>query len=431
MDLFRIIFDWSLIILSSYVLIRTADRIIMKPGASVGNYIVLIVWVFCCLPILLDYLFGRPEYKTVYWYKPFILPMANNEVSIIYDVLILLTVYALYFYCNGREKTQKDGVVPVWNTGLSWMRPLLFLVVVSPFVYIGISGLWPYFLTYGDAGTRGMPEGSNTLVTALLLISIVAFSTWFFKKEHFDSINIVVFFTYSFAAIWVSGKRFLIALLALIYVFYYLNRDLSIRSRRRMRIVLPVLLGALIVFSAFYLVGVRPLSDTSITSLYEMLRVDFGRDDVTKYVIYHELFLGDSILDYPGESFLSALFVWVPRQLWPLKPYQHYQYLTSSILDLPISQLPAGTTPSWWDMSIANFSYIGLVFAIFGLVGLAKLADKGATVSIKATILVLIVALMTQSIDAYVSLVLLLIAQYISTIFMKRKRGTAAIFRSR
>lgn len=426
MELIRICLDWVLILLSTYVLFKAVNRMVLRSNASIGNYAILITWAFCCLPILLDYLVGRPQYETVYWYTPFIAPMANDEVSSIYDLLILATIVALHFYCNGRERRGSSVSALAWSTGLSWIKPLVFITVVSPFAYVMVSGLLPYFLVYGDSGTRGMPEGANTMVTALLLLSVIAFSTWFFEKKEFKLTDISIFILYSFAVAWVAGKRFMIALLIIVYLYYYLNRDLPLKRRKRLLYVLPVLLCVLVAFSGFYLVGVRPLSDTSLTSVYEMLRVDFGRDDVTKYVIYHEFFLDDHLLDYPGQTFLSTFLVWVPRAFWPAKPFQHYQYLTSSILGLPISDLPAGTTPSWWEMSLANFSYIGYFVAIAGILLLVSLSDRAKTVSTRATALVLVIALMTQSIDAYMSLVLLLIAQYLFSIFIKRRKGLAS-----
>lgn len=38
--------------------------------------------------------------------------------------------------------------------------------------------------------------------------------------------------------------------------------------------ILPILGISLILFSGFYLIAIRPLSDTSFESVYEMLRVD-------------------------------------------------------------------------------------------------------------------------------------------------------------
>lgn len=424
MGYLRIACDWVLIILSSYILYRAIDRMVMARFASLANYIIGVTVVFCCLPVLLDYLFGRPRYETIYWYQPFVTPIENNDVSCIYDVLIAVSLVALHFYSNGRARNS-DGRPLAWSSGIVSIRPLSYFIIIAPVIYIIGVGIYPFYMRYGDAGSRGLPDTASTIVNALLLLSVIAFCTLFFGKQSQQNkvCRAVILLFYSFLMAWISGKRFFIALLLLLYLFFFLNCRISIRSRESLKRRLPVILLALIGFSAFYLVGVRPLSDVSASSVYEMLRVDFGRDDVTKYVIYHEFFLGDHILDYPGQTFLSTFLIWIPRQIWPLKPFQHYQYLTSSILGLPIAMLPAGTTPSWWDMCIANFSLWGCIVSVVGLICIISLADRARTISTRATALVLIVALLTQSVDAYLSLVILLIILSIANIFLNRKKS--------
>ena len=426
MEVFRVVLDWTLVIVSTYYLYRGLDRMVMWPNASLGNYIILITWVFCCLPVLLDYLVGRPDYATIIWYTPFIEPMANDEVSCIYDALILASMFALHLYCNGRSRNSAQNEPYAWATPLAAFKPVLAVGVVAPFAYVVFSGLLPYFATYGSFGARNLPAGVSTTLTALLLLSLMAFSVWFFQRDEFKLRDVFILVPYGFLVAWACGKRFMIALMAILFLYFFLSRDLSSKSRRKIKRILPFAFCALLTFSAFYLVGVRPLSDTSAESVYDMLRVDFGRDDVTKYVIYHVLFMDDQIVDYPGETFLSTFFVWVPRSIWPAKPFNHYQYLTSSILGLPIANLPAGTTPSWWDMSVANFSFAGLAVAVLGLVAVVAIADKAKTVSTRAVALVLVVALLTQSTDAYTSLVLLLIAQLLVSVFVKRRKKSAA-----
>ena len=210
----------------------------------------------------------------------------------------------------------------------------------------------------------------------------------------------------------------MLAILIVLYLFFYLRRNPALEQRKKLRVFFPLVLCALLFFSSFYLIVVRTLRDTGFNSVYEMLRVDFGRDDVTKYVIYHEFFLGDHILDYYGQSFLSTLFIWVPRSIWPSKPYQDYQYLTSSILGLPISELPAGTTPCWFEMCIINFSYFGLLLSCVLIVALCHLTDCVKSASTEAMLFVVILALLTQSIDVYLVFVFLIFLQKVISFVM-------------
>ena len=125
-------------------------------------------------------------------------------------------------------------------------------------------------------------------------------------------------------------------------------------------------------------------------------------------MIYQMNVLGRQIVDYPGETILSFILFFVPRQIWPTKPFQHYQYLTSSILRVPITQLPAGTTPSGFEMFFANFGLLGMPLFALALVLFIKLFDSSnTTMPLRLLGLVLCLVLLTQSIDVYLVYVVL------------------------
>lgn len=73
---------------------------------------------------------------------------------------------------------------------------------------------------------------------------------------------------------WISGKRFMIANILVLLIFYVVNSNILDNTRKKMFKILPILGISLILFSGFYLIAIRPLSDTSFESVYEMLRVD-------------------------------------------------------------------------------------------------------------------------------------------------------------
>ena len=412
MELWRVALDWMLICLSSVYLIIIYNRLFMEPKVSIANYVYLVLWAFCCLPILLDYLIGRPDYQTVYWYKPFIIPMANDYVSAIYDLLLIVACSSLFFYSNYYQK-KAVKIQKEWGGVLFESKAILILYIISPYIYIVLTGNAGAYLTYGDSVSRGLTaSGVSMVVAELLLLSMIGFCSLFFRQKRLGTVsNLFIIVFYSILTGWISGKRFMLAIMVVLYLFFYLRRNPAVEQRRKLRIVFPLALCALLLFSSFYLIVVRPLRDTGFNSVYEMLRVDFGRDDVTKYAIYHEFFLKNRILEYYGQSFLSTLLIWVPRSIWPSKPYQDFQYLTSSILGLPISELPAGTTPCWFEMCIINFSYFGLILSCLLLVLLCKFADGAKSSSTEGMLFVLILALLTQSIDVYLVFVFLAILQ--------------------
>lgn len=193
-------------------------------------------------------------------------------------------------------------------------------------------------------------------------------------------------------------------------------------TRKKLELYTPVLFIILVLFSYYYLVVIKPLSNVSFNSVYDMLRVDFGRDDVIKFVIDQELFNNSPILEYRGQSFLSTFLTFIPRSIWPSKPYPHYMYLTSRILGTAIDKLPAGTTPSWFEMCIANFSWFGFVIGVIFIPLFCKWCDKIKSVPNQMLVLVFIVVLITQSTDAYVGFLMLIVIQFLIAKFMKRKK---------
>lgn len=409
----RFILDWLLVTLSSILAFKSYRRIIYASRASVGEYVFLVLWVFCCLPIFFDYLIGRPTYTTVYWYQAFIIPNADDAVSCIYDSIILIACILLYTYSRHASR-KPTRLLKEWGGLFFDNKPLLILLIFSPLLYIVATGHVSNYLVYGVTSYRGMSgDSTSTVVSGLLLVSVLAFCNLFFRKHRLVFTDAIILIAYSFAAAWIEGKRFIIAIMIILYFYYFMQRQPSEKVRKRLEFGMPIAVIVLLLFSGFYLMYFRPLSDTGFNSVYEMLRVDYGRDDVVKYVLYHEFFLNDHILEYYGESFLSTFLVWVPRFVWPGKPYQHYQYLTSSILNLPIDQLPAGTTPCWFEMCIANFSYFGIVLSWALLVLFVWLTDRTKRVSTESILMMLIFVLLTQSIDAYFSFLVVLSIQYV------------------
>ena len=413
------IFDFLLILYSSILALLAYKKVVFQKNCSIANYVLLIIYVFCVIPIIFNYLVGIPSYSTIYWYKVFIEPMKNEAVNIIYDIYILFTLICLYFFCC-RKRSTKIINTENFFTNVLKNRLISILLILSPIIYIIFSGNFYNFLTFNVASVRGVFEGTQ-YVTPLLLISIITFFSIVFKNN-LSFKKIFFSLIYFFVIVWISGKRFMIANILLLSLYYVSNMNLSEKIRKKIFKMIPFFVIFLIFFSGFYLVKVRPLSNTSARSVYEMLRVDFGRDDVIKYVIDKEFIKNTPILEYRGQSFVGLLGSFIPRKIWNSKPYPHYMYLTSSILGLSIFDIPAGTTPSWLEMCLCNFYIMGFLIAPLSLIFFCKLADNSNDVDSKALYLLLIVVLLTQSMDVYlVAVVMLFLMRFLIHTFKNKK----------
>ncbi|WP_326716795.1 hypothetical protein [Vagococcus jeotgali] len=155
--------------------------------------------------------------------------------------------------------------------------------------------------------------------------------------------------------------------------------------------------------------------------MYLNYRIDFGRDDVTKFVLYKELIEHNMIIDYRLQTFLSTFFFWVPRFIWHNKPYPHYRYLTAELFGSTPETLHSGMTPSLFEMSIANLGVtLGILFTGGLLIFLIYRGDKSGSVPLKILYLLLLIALLTQSLDAIIPVLLLIPAIHFLKIFRIR-----------
>lgn len=421
------LFDIILIIVSIFIAYKSYKSVVFNKNFSIASLLILVIFIFNVLPIILNYIIGIPDYKVIYWYKPFINPMKNDIVNTIYDLYILFSLILLYIYAERFNKLNLNKVSAfkksesyqlIFNNNI-----FCFIAILSPIILIFMTGTWRNYLTYNISATRGLSESASSMfMTPLLLLSTFTFYSRFYNDKKINFLKLFLTFVYFFFIIWLSGKRFMLANLSILLIFYASKGDLNLKIRKKIFKILPLIFIGILSFSYVYLTVVRPLKDTSFSSVYDMLRVDFGRDDVVKYVINEEIINDNRILDYRGQSFISLFLFMIPRKIWSNKPYPHYMYLTGHLLNLNINNLPAGTTPSWYEMCICNFGVFGIFIGILFLPFICKIADKSRNIDTKAIWLILLIVLLTQSMDAYIVYIFILVfVEFLNALFGGKK----------
>ena len=416
------LFDWILIISTTLIAIKSYKLLLSRKNSSISNFVILILYVFCVVPIILNYIIGIPKYEVTYWYKPFISPMKNENVNIIYDLYIFITILFLYLFLATKKPKDdlknENTLTSLYNNN----KIISIFLILLPILLIIITGSFKNYLTFNVATSRGFEDiKALKMMTPCLLISVITYFSITFKGK-MNIKKVIMSFIYFFVIVWISGKRFMIANILILIVFYITNLDLEEKTRKKFLKYMPILFIMLISFSAFYLIKVRPMKDTSTSGVYEMLRVDFGRDDVIKYVINEELINENRILDYRGETIIGLIGSFIPRKLWTNKPYPHYMYLTSSILGINKLDLPAGTTPCFLEMTICNFGIMGMPIGVLSLLLLCFFADRIKDIDKKGISLIILSVLLTQSMDVYLVLILFYFAMKLLEHMFKNKK---------
>lgn len=394
------------VLFSLYVAIGSIRRLIYS-DSSVIEYAILIIFIFNCIPIALDLIVGTPQYNS---YIGLNIALQNEITTIIYNFYMAFVLLFLHIYAKKNYEINKFTDIKIryqFNNNVSLneliRNYLYFFLILLPLFHVIFSPYVANFYTYGSFGMRGITDTVFTEInTYLRLFSLVFLASWLLnKKKQGGFAELVMVLFYCFVLIWIDGKRNMIAFIIVLLFFVF-----RIRNRfRPKKVFLTLIINGILILglSSAYQVILRSdfIDYSNFQNAYNDYRLNFGRDDVTKLAIYSELDDDFQILNYRGESFISLLLFWIPRSVWPDKPLQHYNYITSAAMGVKPHIVPWGITPSIFDQLVANFSFFGILMAPFLLVWLAKIGDNSKNPLNKLLMVFILSGLLTMGI-AYI-----------------------------
>lgn len=420
------ILDWILITLTTYIFVKSIIYIVKRKSGMI-EFCIIIFYVFNCLPILLDYMIGMPVYNS--WFYNLERAMENRDVGIIYDIymIIVAIVFLLYQVVSSSKSKKIENMSNVNNKVIldKKCKYLLIFLSVLPHLYIILTGNLKNFFTYESLSARNLGEMSINLINIFNQISIVSFFYLYFYVSNFKNSKIVLVL-YIFSICWIDGKRYIVLTILLMYVFLYMK---SYKIKYNYKKFLKYIVVIFCIFAIFYSIyaknkmeNVYKVSNDKI-SFYTDFRINFGRDDVVKFVIMREFIENNPILEYRGESVLSSIGMLVPRAIWNNKPYPHYRYLSAAIYNTNISNIPSGMTPSVFEMGIANFSYLGILITPIIMIALCFFGDRRKSIMEQSIYLIILSNLLTQSLDAAMGFIIILIIMFFYKVATKKGKG--------
>jgi hypothetical protein len=174
---------------------------------------------------------------------------------------------------------------------------------------------------------------------------------------------------------YLEGKRWFVAV-NLLLVMYVLWRWGALRGWRLL-VGGTVAIAAMGGFSTWYQYEYRGEKMKNEEDVYEYSRLDYSRDHSVKLTVYAELNPEEGkILEYRGQSIVFQLLFFVPRKLWPGKPYPYGVYPTARALEQEPDYFGWGLTTSFLEESIANFSWLGLLVGPLTLAWACRVGDS-------------------------------------------------------
>ena len=362
--------DGDVVVLQVVVLVWLLGwmlRAVLRIAAGDSRTVLLVQVIFvlfCGGPLLLDLTYGAPEYS---YHWGFILSQYDRATNLIYLGYLAFIPVALELF-GGRDSAR--GVVePIVLALNPWPRAVAWMAMLALPASLLLAPRPELFLEYASSIRDPTAQGSVLyfLVIALVSTLTIIAAVLILAARGTRPIERVLAMMLLALALWTQGKRSSVALASLLLLYLLWMRG-TLRGARFIAVALSIVLG-LAGFSYLYQTRVREvrtedrdLRSKQASSFYVNTRTDYGRDAVIKQSIYAELNPDQlRILDYRGESLVFCTLFFVPRSLWPGKPYPYAIYVTAAMMRAPRRDYRWGVTTSIFDEAIANFGWPGLL----------------------------------------------------------------------
>jgi len=355
-------------------------RIRSRENTSV-DILLLAHFFFFGLPLFVDLIITPPLYLE----QPGLFLASTDPATRVVSCLYVSACAAIWLAGRGRAENEpvrgEPATVP--PRFLRLVRQWAVVVAALPVAFLMLTPEPEIYTTYGMAATEVIPDTlsdwHNTLATftVLSVLAVVVFLSAVprIRPQHLLLAAPVLFFD-----CWVNGKRAIVAIAMVTLGHVFWSRG-YLRGRR-LWVGATAGLLVLLVFSVQYQTQVRFIDEPShgegSRALYDNLRIDFFRDNRVEMAVFAMLHPERmQILDYRGQSLLYDVLFFVPRSMWPDKPWPYAIYFTSSMLTLyPPRSLGWGMTTSWLDEMVANFGWWGMLAAPLSLLAACRYGDS-------------------------------------------------------
>jgi len=403
------LFIFILCAIPVFLSIRSLIKIGIKPF-SLCNIVFFIIFV---VPILLDMSNGIPQYSL---FPIFYEVSSNSGTNILYSFFLVFGSWYFWIF-RGKETIDLGRIALGKNFDI-----LLIITTILPNLYflLFFENKQKYY-DYGGAAIRDFNELEafhHMIISSLTILSVIICGYLISKYFKKSIVMIVFLLVITFLDFWLNGKRAIVIFFIASYSLFIFLKYKSLKS------ILSILCLCFCfgIYTNWYQSNVREFDATaSFNEKYENLRVDYFRDQRVKMAIYAEIYPERvKILAYRGQSFLMLMTFYIPRDMWPEKPLTYAQYFTSAMYNMEPASLGWGMTTTFFDESIANLSWFGLIFPfIFFSLFINEVKKTGSNFFIiYSTILILI--MMTVQILAFIILFLFWFFWFIKLRFLKK-----------
>lgn len=342
-------------------------------------FVILVHFIFCGVPPLLDVVFGTPDYA-MFPFPGFELASADPATCLIYCAYVSAIPPLWWIFGRGSLPPASLATAASETQSKSypsWLYVLLNVLLVSPLGFLAFAPDWEMYATYAHV-LRDVSEEArehHAYIALASRLSILSVAALLFLRPRLTLGFGMVLVPWWLLDVWLFGKRSEIAL-SLVLVMYVLWARGVLRGSRLL-VGVTVCVTALTIYSYVYQAATRGISVGSSFAAYTNARIDYGRDDAIKLTIFAELNPEVvQILEHRGQSLLFYLTAWIPREVWPEKPLPYAQYFTSALFQQPPREWGWSMTTSCLEEAIANFGWLGMLLGPMVPLFVCRISDQ-------------------------------------------------------
>ena len=362
----------------------TAIRKIISSNYSVLHLCILLFFIIQVVPIFVNYFCDLSviERRTQYEY----LAIKDSYTNILYDFFCVFTMLILLYFGNKystKVVRQNLTVIRLKSSAIVFLLALLMFLPVAgvifspdPSVYYVFSFLYAHNFSYSLASVVYHNH-------VMIFIDYIAFfsilSYYYYKSTSKKAVFLTI--VSSCILVWVDGKR---GILAMLIVGFILVDFLKWRSKSYKKLIIKSVLLILLFagYFAIYSVFADKYTDDSNFITYNAY---FSRLGEVKMSIYSRSLGPNSMLPYDGATIIYDLFAFVPRTLWPDKPYGFFNYLTSFAYFGNGSNFLEGSNyqVNIWSEYFANFGLLGSIISVALILFVVRYSEKSSNRLVK------------------------------------------------
>lgn len=348
-------------------------------------YLLIVHFILCGIPLLLDEVLGEPAYLD---FPGFYIASRDENTAVIYCFYV--SMVPVFWWLVGRASAKiaasigKDSISEVAISGaLRRFRPIFWIFLISPLIGLAFAPEPDLYLNYGWVATAVVlrPEvlEHRTTVAFLCTMSLLSAAGILAGVPRLRIFHFLFVLPWVALAVWLNGKRHLFVFAAALVWFVLYWKGDFLRGSRFIFFGLFLVI-VILTFSYAYQETIRGVEPTrSIDQFYQDFRINYGRDDVIKMTIFAELHPEMmQILEYRGQSLIFYATMYVRRSFWPDKPFPYAQYFTSALFLLRPRLLGWGMTTTWLEEAVANFSWFGLILGPLLPAMICRIGDNNA-----------------------------------------------------